>query len=230
MAIVLSDTFTGTNGTTLQSHMPDIGAAWEQLPSNAVGTAPTDGLQIFGGVLQTPGDLSTTVSNVYRNGTDPGSDEYTVEFDFNPRPSGPQAARIVYVLFRMTPTGTADASVDRYQLIVNNSSGTVDVVRWVGGASAATYSQPFTWGTTTRHIRIEVLSTGCEVYVNDVLALTVTDTAITQRGRVGVCMRRANAQTIDNFQLDSRDPPVLLLGSRYRLDATGWVETELELL
>lgn len=230
MAITLQDTFTGTNGTLLQVHSPDIGAAWEQLPSNPIGGVPTDPLEISGGILRTPGDLSTTISNVYRNGTDPGDDEYTVELDFNPRPSGPQAARVVYILFRMSPTGTADASVNRYQLVLNNSSGTVDVVRWVGGAAGATYSQPFTWGTTPRHIRLEVLSTGCEVYVDDVLALTVADTGITQRGRVGVALRRANSQTIDNLLVSTEDVPVLLLGSRYRLGISGWVETELSLL
>lgn len=226
MADHLVDTFTDTSGIALENHTPDVGSAWSALGFEMFNGTPSDVLQINSNTLGTVGDTSSSFSYMYRNATDPGADEYTIEFDVNLRPSGPQAQRYIGVGFRMTPTGTTTTDVNRYLLYVDNTpTQAVTINSYIGGVSTTVATAALTWGTASRHVRIEVTSTGAEVFVDGVSSLVMADTSITQRGRIGVGMRRANSnQSIDNLTLASGaipDPPAYP-GTMYRFHSGDW--------
>lgn len=186
MVEFLNETFTDTDGTFLPTH----DASWEELPWDITGQATTerhaiDTNHVRSSTVQNPG------AQVLRWNGDPGADEYdlTATFSFH---STAQASRWHALFVRMTPTVTAHASVDHYRVFAAANLANWQLDKTVGGTETALDTFAASNAATVVAVRVEVRTTGIEVYIDDVLRMSTTDTEITQRGRVGVASRRGS--------------------------------------
>lgn len=207
MAITIQDTFTGTAGTSLVDHTPDSGGTIELMAFST-----SDATEVNPAVLRdvsgelTLGTSGTGRSGAYRYSTDPGADNYILRCTWSFHTA--QSNRFTWMMWRMTSTGTADGDVDRYMLVGDALAAQWELYKTVGGSAnrvlldvagdAAIPGGVFA-------VRVETLSTGQFCYVDDVLTVSSADVTITQRGRAGVGISRANSSTqwADNFSVDS---------------------------
>jgi hypothetical protein len=75
MSLVVNDTLTGTNGTSLQSHTGEVGATWTKHPSSGAQDANIQSNRVY---LESPGGANVSY---YASGA-LGSAEYGVQADF----------------------------------------------------------------------------------------------------------------------------------------------------
>ena len=205
----VSDTFTNTNGTLLENHTPEVGGAWEKLDTNYQGDA-------HGSAAIRNNGLEDR-SDMYRNATDPSSNNIVVEMDAVLwQEGGNQNSSNSYakILARMTPSVTAFGDVDCYVLGVsgnlNNFIGrgpaiarlSGGILTYLGGVDSIEWNdgQVYTF-------RAEIEDEGDDVrlrlYLDDALLVDVLDTSpITQTGRVGVNVGREGSR-IENFAASS---------------------------
>lgn len=200
MAVFLSESFTGANGTLIPTH----NAAFEELGWDLLGSATTSQHTISSNHA-----IATTTtspgSRVLRCTTDPGADEYNATATLRFRDPA-QANRFHAILVRMDPTATDYASCDHYRLFVaTNDAPNWKLSKVVGGTVTELDTFDAATANTTASVRIEVRSTGLQVFLDEALILETTDTAITQRGRVGFGSRRGDGTVhwIDDLIGDS---------------------------
>lgn len=194
----LNDTFTGTDGTFLPAH----DANWEEMAFGLTGAATLLRHTIASNRLVA--DATSEDSQALRYNVDPGGDEYDLLADVTFRPN-PQTRRFHSFFVRMDATGTAHATMDAYQVLLDGSTNTAQIYLLSQGSLTELDTTNFTWsnGTdiSTFAVRVEARTTGVEVFVDDVSILSTTDTTITQRGRVGVGSSRGDGSEhyIDNL-------------------------------
>ena len=185
------DTFTGTTGTLLESHAPNIGGAWTRVQGN--------GLLLQNGQL-TP-DKSVG-NDVYLNAAVPPAAEYVV---------GITASFIAinsdnYVELYGRITGNTGYAVhidarQNYQIIrYNGGIGTVlasgSTTALVGGISA------------DNEIVFSITDAAKRLIVNGTVVATVTDNTITAAGRVGLGLqvKTKDDSVADNFYASTLAP------------------------
>lgn len=210
MTITLQDTFTGTNGTLLASHNPDIGSvgSWEAMQFGLQSSTPGSNLEISSNSIRSTGSTGTGAAQAptHRNNTDPGSDEYDISCTISFHVQA-QAQRFHWIDFRATTTGNTNSTVNRYQLFGNSgTSQTWELYKIVSGTATLLDSAAAALAGNSFNIRIEVRNGSITVFINDVSTLTTTDVAITQRGRVCVGSSRGgdvSTHWIDSLSVDS---------------------------
>lgn len=207
MAITLEDTFNDDVDTLLANHSPDTGDtdSWEEMGFD-VGTAtPTVDL-LVDDVVYTSESGFGDHGPFHRNSTDPGADEYDVHALFNILTSQTnQGSRYLALGWRMSPTGTANGDVNRYTLLADKASdpNRLELNKVVGGTLTQLADVEVTL-SGAHDIRVEVRTDGATVFLDDVEQLSTSDTEITQRGRVGVGLSRADSdQNMDDLSVDS---------------------------
>lgn len=194
----LFDTMTDADGTLLQDHDPDIGEEWEPLDFRAFTTT-------FGTVdagmddnrlrsLGVPGGPNSFSSRCYRNAVVPPGSAYTVEAHVRWGTGGTNDSMHT-LLSRVSPTGTSDGGVDRYQF-QGVANANIDIIRVVAG-SQTTLATAFSVvpeneeGDLVFHV-----SDGQKIGTlldEDGVALAEIETAdneITQVGRAGIAVAR----------------------------------------
>ena len=188
MAQFAADSFTGTTGNTLQTYS----ASWTRHPSYASNAL------IASGRARGPNDGSNTA--YYHIGT-PASADYSVSAD-------------IYV---QTNTFGKPAVFGRLSTSANTGyharfwAGTGwQLYKVVAGAFTqlgSTVGQTLTAGNSY-NLKLEMIGSAIKVYVDGVLTISVTDTAITAAGKAGISFRDAIASSdttllhLDNFSAD----------------------------
>ena len=183
--IAVQDSFTDTDDVLLENHTPDVGGTWVKWLS--FGTYPylaikTNRITNRWTFTTGSGDYYNNVSNI--------SDGY-VQLDFAEKYASASINSNMY--FRWTNTN------NYYQLLMNNLSG-LEIRKKVSGTPTtiagptvpANWSDP--WVAT---FYITFIGDLINVYVDDVLAISVTDSSHTT-GKTG--FGDASHHTFDNFE------------------------------
>lgn len=171
MTAFFSDTFTDTNGTALNSHTPDTGTSWSLLYQDAdkryeiqSNTAEqVNGLN--GGAFYTA------------DATYPSAD-YSVQFTLSGLPAN--SAQNIFVMARI-------ADIDNLYAvrITSNNPQDSQIYRKLSGTWTALGSK-FNQPGASSVMRFEVVGDSLEVYDDDVLVASATDTNITAAGKAGI--------------------------------------------
>lgn len=167
----VSDTFSGTNGTALQSRSGEIGATWtKRTDTGSYDWAVNGGSAYYGG--------PATYGIRYAASGVPASAEYDVEAVF-------ECLSVVNSYPGIC--GRFQAGVDtNYQVVYNG--GTWSLYKVVAGANTllGSYASSFTSGTRT--VKLEIRNATKRVYFDGSSspAISSTDNAITNAGAVGI--------------------------------------------
>lgn len=194
MAAFVSDTFTDTNGTSLNAHTPDVGGAWTDTPS-----PPTSSLaDIESNHLECNAHFET--NRFYNDAAQPSGDYY-VEVVITQNGSHGWN-NFAGVLGRVQQ---ASGTLECYEAvwIENGSSDQWELFKWSGGSptSLGTWADAFASGTRT--VRLEMNGTAIKVFVDTVERISVTD-ATWSTGRAGLTIAGGllNGLLLDNFVAD----------------------------
>lgn len=187
----IRDTFTGANGTFVESHTPDIGGAWTRLRGLGV---------VLDRNQATPNKVSSF--DVYRNAATPPASEYVVgtEAIFGSLSTDNR----VELYARLTAGGSG------YAVIVIGS-GTYEIVRYDNGTPTV-----LTSGTTTalnavdtvNEIVFSVTDAAKTLIINGTAIATSTDNTITGAGLAGfgINTRPKDDAIIDDFYASTFAP------------------------
>lgn len=194
----LTDTFTDTDGTLIQNHLPDSSSSsdsiWHPLGFPPAGGSSSQNAEVRSNRAQSAG--STAASRAYRNTAVPASAEYDVECDA-------ALGSTVYLIGRMTSAGTTAASVDRYQcgFRADGSVVAMPLQKSVSGTITTLDSVDPGLGTATAALKLELRDAAKKAYIDSTEYLTSADNAITQVGRAGLGLpgNSTNTRYIDNF-------------------------------
>lgn len=235
MPPTLLDTFTDDDLTPLYEHTPDVGGGawverkWTTSATTAGAVDPGDpesattdyfAILCFGDEAITRGDNKRTPTML--NTTDPGADEYDVAVTMGFAPSGNN--KFHWLVWRATPTGiadpedpaNADAAIDRYMLVGDATAGRWELWRTVGGSPNRVLLDTYdaTLYGTVAAVVVQVRATGTTVLVDGVERLATTDTAIAQRGLVGIGISagQPGSHYIDDLSVTPVAAPTYTLG------------------
>lgn len=188
MAQFAADSFTGTAGNTLQAYS----ASWVPHPSYSANAL------IASERVRGPNDGSNTA--YYHTGV-PSSADYSVSADIYVQTNAFGKPAVFGRLSTSANTG--------YH--ARHWAGTGwQLYKVVAGAFAQlgpTVAQTLTAGNTY-NLKLEMIGSAIKVYVDGVLMISVTDTAITAAGKAGISFRDATASSdttllhLDNFSAD----------------------------
>lgn len=195
---VVTETFTGTDGTALEDHVGEVGATWTWHPNypayvrlqSGRGWGPEWGLYFASGI--------------------PATAEYDVTADIHVK-SNTGAMGIVA---RASTSGTDNLYMARY----NAATTRWELVKCSGSCTVlASYSQTLTVGTTYA-LKLEVRNGTKKLFVNGVERASSTDNTITQVGRAGIRTGPGTGPTstagyhIDNFVVENAAPDTSITG------------------
>lgn len=190
MAFV-KDTFTDTAETVLTSHTGEIGATWTKHPSTS-GTTPK-----ISNANRLKGQVAVFAEVVmYASGTAVSAD-HAVQADFVALSNTTDDIGIC---------GRLDTAALNYyfaRLSFSNGAG-IQLYKCVGGAFTqlgSTYSYTLTTGNIAQ-IRLEMVGTFINVYLNGVLVINQVDGAITTGTHVGI-RAVANDTNTSGFHVDN---------------------------
>lgn len=197
MAAFVSDTFTDSNGTSLNSHTPDTGGTWTDAPAPPASSAA----DIESNVLECNAHFQT---NRFYNAASPPSADYYVEVQITQNGSHGWA-NSAGVLGRVQ-TGGGNLTGYEALWIENGSSDTWELLVWNGGLSTSlgTWADAFASGTRT--VQLEMDGDQISVYVDGTLRIgPVTNTVVTAAGHAGLTINGGlmNGLLLDNFSADS---------------------------
>lgn len=196
MAVFVQDSFTDTDGTNLQGHVGEIGAAWTKLPGFS-GNATINGNTLING---------TSEAAYYASGS-PAAADYAVSADYSWENSSFANLKIM---------GRADTSTgDHYALHYARSDATFRLQKHVSGSltTLASGSQSLVNASTFRTHKLQLSGTNLEGFVDGVSMVSTSDATITAAGKAGLRLSgAANTRLrIDNFLAeDEADSPVYI--------------------
>lgn len=167
MAAFFSDTFTGTTGTLLQSHVPDVGGGWTKFFS----TTATDDFALSSGVVVGGSNLANVSYYVGTAGA--GSPDVSVSVDIKRINVANTTIPGSLVLRYVSPTV-------HYRVDVTQT--TVSLVR-VDGGTTTLASASWPGNLNINHtLRVDVSGNTFSVYSDNVTCFTYTDNAVVTTG------------------------------------------------
>ena len=187
-AAVVTDTFTGTNGTLLESHTGEVGATWGWHPNYAADLklqnnkvwGPEWGLYFASGI--------------------PSTNEYDVTADLTVMSN----AGAIGVTGRTSTSGSDDLYMARY----NAGSVRWELVKCGGGActNLGFFNQTLAIGSTYA-VKLEIRNAAKKLFVDGVERVSSTDNTITQVGRAGIrtgpgVTTASTGYHLDNFNVN----------------------------
>jgi hypothetical protein len=194
MATFASDTFTGTAGTALTAHTPDVGGSW---------TNPGGISSVLSNANRVRGGTGSTESDHINQGTPAGAD-YDVQVDLIPLTV---TASYAGVAGRSDATMGTNASTGRVYLAFHDGTAATPCWTLQKGVNN-TYTNIATSNATlvantTYTILLQMRGSAQTVFVNGVSTVTGGDSAVTAAGKAGILIRdAANSNTAD-YQLDN---------------------------
>jgi hypothetical protein len=192
----LNDTFTGTDGTNLESHTGETGATWTVEAGGWTTSAKLQSNRVYG----------NGISRAYYASGIPASADYDVE----------TAIRVVTKATTAGPCGRMSTSADtHYHARISGASPVIQLIKRVAGAETLLGSfTPASPADGSDHtIRLSMRSTALTVYYDGVSVITATDSDITAAGRAGI--RLGASTTTGGYHIDSivAGEPQALAGS-----------------
>jgi parallel beta-helix repeat protein len=184
-AAVVTDSFTGTDGTLLQNHVGEVGASWTKHSAY-----PAD-LALFGGRAQGPEWAMYHASGI------PSGNEYDVQADITVK-SNVGATGVI----ARSDTATESFYLARYNAATaaweldNCTNPTPGCVVLGSFAQTLTVGQTYT-------LKLEVRNAQKKLFVNGVQRASSMDNAITRVGRVGVRQGPGSGSTTTGYHLDN---------------------------
>ena len=190
-AAVVSDTFTGTNGTLLENHVGETGAAWTFHPNY-----PADLTLLNGRVWGPEWGL------YFPSGTPP-TNEYDVSVDVTVMSN----AGAIGVVGRSLTSGADSLYMARY----NAATAQWELVKCIstGCSNLATFPQTLALGATY-NLKLEIRNAAKKLYVDGVVRASSTDNAITQVGKPGIRSGPGVTTSTTGYHLDNftvNNPP-----------------------
>ena len=183
-AAVVTDSFTGTNGTLLENHVGETGASWIFHPAY-----PAD-LTLLNGRVWGPEWGLYLASGI------PPTNEYDVSVDLTVMSN----SGAIGVVGRSLTSGSDSLYMARY-----NMAGT----RWelvkcisTGCTNLATATETLVIGSTY-NLKLEIRNAAKKLYVNGVERASSTDNAITQVGRAGIRSGPGVTTSTTGYHLDN---------------------------
>jgi hypothetical protein len=167
----LLDTFTDTANVLLENHAPNTGGTWVPHPSFAGSSAK----------ISTVGTVKSNnaINNVYYNAADPGTADYYVQADV-----------VINTNLSCAPGVVAriqSGALSWADLIYDQAGGAWHLRTAIAGSFENNLSSSVSYSNgTTVTARIECKGTTIYGYVNGVLLLTITGTALTAKGFAGL--------------------------------------------
>lgn len=195
------------NETTRQEYVADgssgtiIGETFDGKTGPLGGQATTSG----GGTWSALGTVALTCNGTNASSSTSGNDEYG---GVTLGAAGAQEGTVDYV---STTTGRdiglglrgTSTATDGYWAVVHRSISTSTLFLRKGdyilGTTLASVAGPAASGTLRMHVSASTTSPVIDVYVNDVLLLTFTDTSSVPNGTYGKIVSSAPGNTLDNF-------------------------------
>src|SRR3954452_3610694 len=188
-AAVVSDSFTGTNGTLLESHVGETGGSWTFHPNY-----PADLTLLNGRVWGPEWGL------YFPSGT-PATNEYDVSVDLTVMSN----SGAIGVVGRSLTSGGDSLYMARY----NAATAEWQLVKCTSTicANLATFPQTLALGSTY-HLKLEIRDAAKKLYVDNVLRASSTDNTITQVGKPGIrsgpgVTTSTTGYQHDNFTVDN---------------------------
>ena len=199
MLLRVNDLFTGTSGTALSTHAPDLGLAWAVATGTGVAT-----LTGAGRAYQSSGTFA-----YYINGAAAGSfgTDYDVSADVF-MASTAVAGDLLQIIGRSTGAGTFN-----YYSFLVDVGGTTSLIKYVAGVSTTTTGPTLgTWSVgVTRNLRISMVGSLIRCFVDGVLRITLVDSAVTSGAPAFILDTGAKTATtgpqITNFRVERQDVP-----------------------
>lgn len=194
-ALISRDSFTGTTGTALSSHTGELGATW----NHASGIAPA---QIDNNRIHRAGLIGDTVDYVTAV---PPSANYSVEADLLVKSNlaGDDTGVI----------GRRNGSNNFYLARWDQAGGDWQLAKYNGllvNVLASTTGTTTLTVTETYRLKLEMIGSTLNLYVNGILTLTTTDSSLTAAGNAGIMdgdgalsgsKSSSTGLQIDNFQV-----------------------------
>jgi hypothetical protein len=165
--VFFQDTFTGTAGTNVTAHTPDVGTSWVQHAS-------------FSGGIFLISDANrsrpSVVDAYYYSSDNPASADYDVQADFRAFDTGGGNG----IMGRMSTVG-----VNGY--LVQAQGTALKLYSAVSGSftNIGTTTSTLTTGQT-KTVKLEMRGTAIKVYVDGVQEISVTDSAVSAAGKPGM--------------------------------------------
>jgi hypothetical protein len=189
-AAVVTDSFTGTDGTLLQSHTGEVGASWSSHSNYPAA------MRLQSGRLWGP------EWSLYHASGIPATNEYDVKADLHVKSN----AGAIGVVGRSSTSGADSLYMGRY----NAGTARWELVKCIstGCEVLGFHSQTLTVGATYA-VRLEIRNAAKKLFVDGVQRASSTDNAITQVGRTGIRSGPGVTTATTGYHLDnfSVDPP-----------------------
>jgi hypothetical protein len=176
---IANDDFTDTDGTALESHTADSGATWTKHTASATGATINSN--------KLAGNLNTTAALYYASAV-PASADYAVQATVTLTTAASALSGIA---------GRMDTTAQTFYLLRYNGAD-YQLYKFVAGTATVigSYTAAESNGAV-RVLKLVMFGTSIYGYVDGVLRIAVTDSAITAAGRAGV--RLGNTATIDSL-------------------------------
>lgn len=172
MTTIFQDTFTGSNGTQLQSHTPDIGTSWTRLYGSA---AALD--WVINASNQIAPEVSTDNGVIYTADATYSNANYYVEFTLTAQSTS--TARPTYALVRVQD------QENMYAVLINGGTNTCSLYKKVSGtwtALGSAFSKPADGSVC----KLEIIGTTLTFYDDGVSVASATDSSISVAGKAGL--------------------------------------------
>lgn len=183
-AAVVTDSFTGTNGTLLENHTGETGATWtfhSAYPNHLT--------------IQSNRVYAADWSLYFPSGV-PATNEYDVSADLTVLSN----TGAIGVVGRSLTTGSDSLYMGRY----NAGTTQWELVKCTSAACTVLASTPETLAIgSTYAIRLEIRDAAKKLFVNGVQKGSSTDNTITQVGRAGIRVGPGGSTTTTGYHLDN---------------------------
>lgn len=207
-SLSVTDSFTDTDGVAITAHTPDTGGTWSLHPSSVSGAAAI--------IATNRIRANHSGDNIFYHSNDPATPDYIVEADL--RVLTLVAGNLVGV------HGRCSTSVKTNYFFGYSTDSAWHLFKNVSGSftDLGSFSQVLST-STTYHIKLEMLGSTINGYVDGVLRITATDSAITAAGKCGIWMQGAITNStgihLDNFT--ARDSSLSIAPSSVVTGTTG---------
>lgn len=195
-AAIVTDTFTGSDGTLLQNHVGEVGATWVQFPGFDSDFTLTNG-RIWGRAGSDP----TNVDAVYTASGTPPTNEYNVLADlYATLPGDGYNDGMTGVVARADAASQSFywARLYNYRWRIGKCLPSPNYCTELATSGVVTVTPGQTYG-----MRFEVRNAAKKLYVDGVLMASTTDNSLTATGRAGVTQAQSDASPSTKFNLDN---------------------------
>jgi hypothetical protein len=207
--IFVRDSFTGTDGTMIHSHAPDIGGTWIRRYDLQGNYEWTDcNFETRGGKLSAPVDMWTCGSNMYiLNDAPAPTTDYEVSMDFTVSNYEGGSAYVEMVLLgraTMDAAGNLLEGVLGY-LYIDGRSGNayVEIENWADGSTYADLPTSVLTNGATNTLRMKMEGPVITLYLNGVQVHTDSFPTVAGSGFAGFAMNHGRMSNAEDVKLDN---------------------------